>query len=122
MKPVLIDTDILSMFFRGQPQVETHFAAYTAIYPQVNLSIITYYEILSGLKHRDAYGQMNIFLEFVTQNTIVPLAPRHLIREKCLTPQKPSTWATAVLAKLDEIEADRSLERFADRPGSKICR
>lgn len=73
MKPVLVDTDILSLFFRGQPQVEARFATYTAVYPQINLSIITYYEILSGLKHRDAHRQMSVFLEFVTQNTIVPL-------------------------------------------------
>jgi len=73
MKPVLIDTDILSLFFRGHPQVEAHFATYTDTYPRINLSIITYYEILSGLKHRDAHRQLSVFLKFATQNTIVPL-------------------------------------------------
>ncbi|HDQ70955.1 MAG TPA: type II toxin-antitoxin system VapC family toxin [Chloroflexi bacterium] len=76
MKPVLIDTDILSLFFRGHPQVETCFAAYTAVYPQINLSIVTYYEILSGLKHRDAHRQLGLFLEFVAQNTLLPLTER----------------------------------------------
>ncbi len=59
MKPVLIDTDILSLFFRGHPQVVTHFQSYTSVYPKINLSIITYYEILSGLKHRDAIDWSN---------------------------------------------------------------
>jgi tRNA(fMet)-specific endonuclease VapC len=79
MQPALIDTDILSLFFRGHPQVEAHFATYTDAYPQVNLSIITYYEILSGLKHRDAHRQLSVFLTFATQNTIVPLTEHSVV-------------------------------------------
>jgi len=39
----------------------------------VNISILTYYEIVSGLKHRDAHQQMATFLAFSSQSNIVPL-------------------------------------------------
>ena len=72
MKAALVDTNILSLFFRGHPQVVTWFQAYLVEYNTINLSIITYYEIVSGLKHRDAQKQLEQFLAFSAQNTIVP--------------------------------------------------
>ncbi|MBU7582846.1 MAG: type II toxin-antitoxin system VapC family toxin [Nostoc sp. TH1S01] len=76
MKPALIDTDILSLFFRGNANVVAQFQAYLSIYPQINISIITYYEILSGLKHRDAQKQLAVFLEFSAQNVVLPLTEK----------------------------------------------
>jgi tRNA(fMet)-specific endonuclease VapC len=73
VKPALIDTDILSMFFRGNANVVSQVQAYLAKYRQINLSIVTYYEVLSGLKHRDAQKQLTSFLDFAAQNTILPL-------------------------------------------------
>lgn len=73
MKPVLVDTDILSMFFRNNHNIVSHFKKYLTQYEKINLSIITYYEILSGLKHKDALKQLALFLEFVKYNTILPL-------------------------------------------------
>lgn len=73
MKQAIIDTDILSLFFRGQPQVVAQFRAYTEAYDKINISIITYYEILSGLKHRDARNQLEVFLDFASQNEVIPL-------------------------------------------------
>ena len=73
MKPALIDTDILSMFFKGNKKVKQNFKAYLDEYSEINFSIITYYEILSGLKHRDANKQMDLFMEFASQNNIIPL-------------------------------------------------
>jgi tRNA(fMet)-specific endonuclease VapC len=73
MKAALVDTNILSLFFRGHPQVVGKFEAYLKEHDGINLSIITYYEIVSGLKHRDAYKQLDLFLDFVTQNTVLPL-------------------------------------------------
>ncbi|WP_083798975.1 hypothetical protein [Coleofasciculus chthonoplastes] len=62
MKPALVDTDILSMFFRGNPAVVSNVQTYLNKYRKINLSIITYYEILSGLNHRDAHKQLALFL------------------------------------------------------------
>ncbi len=76
MKPALIDTDILSLFFRGQPQVVSRFDSYAEEYTQINFSLITYYEILSGLKHRNARKQLTTFLEFAAQNNVVALTER----------------------------------------------
>ncbi|PSB00818.1 type II toxin-antitoxin system VapC family toxin [Merismopedia glauca] len=73
MKPALIDTDILSRFFRGHLEVVANFQAYLREYSTINLSIVTYYEILSGLKHRDAQKQLSLFLRFADQNTVLPL-------------------------------------------------
>lgn len=73
MKSVLVDTDILSMFFKNNLAVVSHFKKYLAEYEKINLSIITYYEILSGLKHRDALKQLHAFLEFINHNTVLPL-------------------------------------------------
>lgn len=73
MKASLVDTNILSLFFRGHPQVVARFQTYLDEYDAINLSMITYYEIVSGLKHRDAQKQLEQFLEFASQNTILPL-------------------------------------------------
>jgi len=76
MKASLVDTNILSFFFRGHPQVVAEFEAYLKEYDTINFSIITYYEIVSGLKHRDAHNQLTLFLEFAAQNTILPLTQK----------------------------------------------
>ena len=65
MKPVLIDTDTISFFLRNQPNVVSHFKQYLDDFERINFSIITYYEILSGLKYRDARKQLAAFLEFL---------------------------------------------------------
>ncbi len=76
MKAAWIDTNILSLFFRNQPLVVERFEAYIREHGKINISIITYYEILSGLKHRDAQKQLTSFLEFASYNTILPLSTR----------------------------------------------
>ena len=82
VKQALIDTDILSFFFRAQPRVVQAFETYTAEYPRINISILTYYEILSGLKHSDATSQLGSFSEFVTHCTIVPLTEESVALSK----------------------------------------
>ena len=39
MKPALVDTDILSLFFRNQPLVVENFNAYIQEYGKINISI-----------------------------------------------------------------------------------
>lgn len=73
MKPCLLDTDILSLFFRNHPKVVESCNLYLQEYEKLNISLITYYEILSGLKHRDAHQQLNKFLAFSTRNQIISL-------------------------------------------------
>jgi tRNA(fMet)-specific endonuclease VapC len=73
LKPCLLDTDILSLFFRNHPQVVHCCNLYLQGYRQLSFSLITYYEILSGLKHRDAQKQLDKFLEFSQGNQILLL-------------------------------------------------
>jgi len=73
MKPALIDTDILSKFLKGNEKVKKRFKSYLRAYNCINFSIITYYEIISGLKHKDANRQLNTFLEFAAISNILPL-------------------------------------------------
>ena len=76
MKTALIDTDILSLFFRNDLTVIGHFREYLQEHGRMNISILTFYEILSGLKHRDALKQLDMFFEFVKNNTILPLTEK----------------------------------------------
>lgn len=76
LKPSLIDTDILSLFFQNHPNVTARFASYLNNYKKINMSIITYYEILSGLKHRDADKKMELFLKFVSKNNVLSLTEK----------------------------------------------
>lgn len=73
VKPTLVDTDILSMYFRGHSKVTKNFNEYIDLYGKINISIITYYEIVSGLKHRDAKKYLDLFLSFANQNTVLNL-------------------------------------------------
>lgn len=73
MKPALVDTDILSEFFRGTPEVVENAEKYLQEYDAVNFSIITYYEILNGLLYKDAKKQLQKFTDFAELNKILPL-------------------------------------------------
>lgn len=53
--------------------VVARFATYLAEQTVIPFSIVTYYEIVSGLKHRDARKQLQAFLDFARQNVILPL-------------------------------------------------
>jgi tRNA(fMet)-specific endonuclease VapC len=76
MKPCLLDTDILSLFFRNHPKVVKNCNLYLQQYEQLSFSLITYYEILSGLKHRDAEKKIEKFLIFSKSNLILSLTEK----------------------------------------------
>ena len=73
MREVLVDTDILSLYFRGDKKVKNKFQTYLKNFNFINISIITYYEILSGLKYKDAKKQLSKFKEFCNENNILEL-------------------------------------------------
>lgn len=73
MKPALIDTDILSEFLRGHEKVVAHVDDYLKEFGHINISIITYYEILNGLLYKDAKKQLEKFEAFVKLNRVIPL-------------------------------------------------
>jgi tRNA(fMet)-specific endonuclease VapC len=69
----MFDTDILSEFLRGNSKVIAKVDEHLKEYGFINLSIITYYEILNGLLYKDAKKQLAKFEEFVELNKVIPL-------------------------------------------------
>ena len=76
MNPSMLDTDILSEFLRGNTKVISKVDDYLKEHGFINLSIITYYEILNGLLYKDARKQMTKFEKFVALNKVIPLTMR----------------------------------------------
>lgn len=70
----LVDTDILSFYFKGYAGVVGRFNAYLKEYEHINISLITYYEIIGGLKFKKADKQLHNFEEFVNNNNIIHLS------------------------------------------------
>jgi len=76
MKPALLDTDVLSEFLRGNPNVVSKVAEHVREYGYISLSVITYFEITNGLLYKDAKKQMAKFDLFVELNRVIPLTMR----------------------------------------------
>jgi tRNA(fMet)-specific endonuclease VapC len=76
MKPSMLDTDILSEFLRGNQKVINKVDEHLKEYGFINISIITYYEILNGLLYKDAKKQLTSFEEFIILNKVIPLTLR----------------------------------------------
>lgn len=73
MNRALIDTDILSYYLKGDSIVVKNFENYLNFFDILEISIITYYEIMSGLHAKSAFKQLSIFEEFVKENLVLPL-------------------------------------------------
>ena len=57
MNRAMIDTDILSYYFKGDAVVISNFEKYLKDFECIDVSIITYYEIMSGLLAKKANKQ-----------------------------------------------------------------
>ncbi len=73
MNKALIDTDILSYYFKGYDTVVQNFTRYLQEYDRMNISIITYYEITGGLLSKDASKQLDVFESFANENMVLPM-------------------------------------------------
>jgi tRNA(fMet)-specific endonuclease VapC len=73
MNRVLIDTDILSYYFKGDKNVISNFDTYLQHYNLIEISIITYYEITGGLLAKKAFKQLSIFEAFIVDNIVIPM-------------------------------------------------
>jgi len=76
MNRVLIDTDVLSYYFKGDKIVVENFEKYLEYYDLIEISLITYYEIVSGLLAKNALKQLSIFDDFVTENLVLPMTEK----------------------------------------------
>ncbi|MFQ4137503.1 type II toxin-antitoxin system VapC family toxin [Nodosilinea sp. PGN35] len=74
MLPALLDTDILSAIIRRDSLVVSKAQAYLSTYRKFTFSIITRYEILRGLKAKDAAKQLDAFERFCNVNDVITLS------------------------------------------------
>lgn len=73
MKPTLLDTDTLSHLVRRQPLALQRAEQYMVEHGELQFSIVTYYESLSGLLYEDARQQMDRFQVLVRLHQLLPL-------------------------------------------------
>jgi len=71
MQKVLLDSNMISYFLRGEPSVIRELEKYQEYFEQITFSILTYYEIVSGLKYRDSRKLLNIFEELASESEIL---------------------------------------------------
>jgi len=76
MNRVMIDTDILSYYFKGDEIVIGNFEIYLSNCESIEISIITYYEVMSGLLAIKAFKQIKAFEQFVSENIVIPLTEK----------------------------------------------
>lgn len=74
MKQTLLDTGILSYYLKGNPTVQLNTLKYLAEHETLNISIITYYEVLSGLSYKKAEKQIANFKRFAEKCNIINIS------------------------------------------------
>ncbi len=71
MTEAIVDTDILSFYFKGDQKVIDRFREYLKEFDQINIAIVTYYETIAGLKFKKAEKQLRDFAEFIGTSDIL---------------------------------------------------
>lgn len=54
MQPSILDTSILTKLFRSEPSVIKKANQHVALYGRLYITIITYYEVMRGIKYKAA--------------------------------------------------------------------
>ena len=73
MNPSILDTDMLTPLFKGVPQVVEQARRHRDLYGQLNITIITYYEVMKGHEYVGARDRQKVFDEFCRLNNVIPL-------------------------------------------------
>lgn len=77
----LLDTDTLSEIIKGRDlPTQRQAQEYLSRHRRFQFSIITRYEILRGLKAKDAFGQLQAFDERCQNSVVVPLSDDVVVR------------------------------------------
>jgi tRNA(fMet)-specific endonuclease VapC len=76
----LLDTDILSLYLRKSPEVVAEGQKYLYQHSIFTFSIITRFEILRGMKVKNATAQLQGFNLFCLQNEIVEIDDKIIVR------------------------------------------
>jgi len=73
MKKSILDTNILTAFLKDNPKVVNKVAEYLDEYDKLTISVITYYEILRGLKEIGNKKKLKLFYEMAEKSEIIIL-------------------------------------------------
>jgi len=73
MRKSLLDTSILIAFLKGEKKVFTKVEEYLQEFNELSLSIISYYEILRGLKYLGNKRRITDFEELMNKSEIITL-------------------------------------------------
>lgn len=76
MKPALLDTNILTAFLKGQAHVVAQVERYLDEVGRPSLSIVTYYELLRGLKELGNPRKLADFEDLISHLHVRLLTPR----------------------------------------------
>jgi tRNA(fMet)-specific endonuclease VapC len=78
MKPCILDTDMLMPLFKGAPRVVERARLHRNEHGGLNITLITYYEVMKGHAYVRAYDRQAAFEAFCERNRVLPLS-----REAC---------------------------------------
>lgn len=78
--PALLDTDILSSIMRGQSTAVRHASDFLVVHERFTFSAITRYEILRGLRAKQATNQLEAFDRFTAANHVIPVTDAVIVR------------------------------------------
>jgi tRNA(fMet)-specific endonuclease VapC len=74
VRKAILDTNIVSYFLRGNAAVVDKLSQYGQFYTALTFSLLTYYEIKSGLLYKNASNLLSRFEELASENDILPLS------------------------------------------------
>jgi len=80
MPPMLVDTDVLSAIMRRRQTTTVKAAAYLSIHSLFSFSIITRYEILRGLKAKNAARQISAFERLCASSNVIALTDAIVVK------------------------------------------
>jgi tRNA(fMet)-specific endonuclease VapC len=73
VNPSILDTDMLMPLFKGVPQIVEQARRHRDLYGHLNITIITYYEVMKGHEYVGARDRQKGFDEFCRLNNVIPL-------------------------------------------------
>jgi len=129
MDRFLIDTDILSYYFKGHPDVVRKFNQYLNEFDLIEISLVTYYEITSGLMAKNAMKQLAVFEDFVAENIVLPLTEKSIkisaelystLRQSGNTLDDIDLFIAGVAIENEMILVTNNEKHFSRIPGLKI--
>ena len=73
MNPSILDTDMLMPLFKGVSLMVERARRHQDLYGHLNITIITYYEVMKGHEYIGARDRQKVFDEFCRLNNVIPL-------------------------------------------------